>query len=80
MGHPAPTLENLGNVIPALPKCQVMYSARQLSNGEDFEATFKKRPQDRSIEETIESIRSEHPPGMVARARASRRGAFVRTG
>ena len=65
MGHPALTLENLGNVIPALPKGQVMYSARQLSNGDDFEATFKKRPQDRSIEETIESIRSTDSYVMV---------------
>lgn len=57
MGHPALSLENLQRVIPSLPKERVMYSKALLQKGDDFEATFKQRPADRTIEETIESIR-----------------------
>ncbi len=57
MGHPALELGNLARVIPALPKGQVMYSARQLQNGDDFESTFRTRPESQTIEETIENIR-----------------------
>lgn len=57
LGHPALTLDSLARVLPRLPAAQVMYSTRQLANGDDFEGTFRRRPIDRSIEETIESIR-----------------------
>jgi hypothetical protein len=57
LGHPALSLENLARVIPSLPQSSVMYSKGLLKNGDDFETTFSKRPQDRSIEETIENIR-----------------------
>ncbi len=66
MGHPALTLENLSRVIPALPKDQVMYSKRQLQNGDDFESTFRKRPEDQTIEETIENIRTSDSYIMVS--------------
>ncbi len=58
MGHPALTLENLSRVLPRLPPDQVMYSNNRLKNGDDFEKTFRSRPQDQSIEETIEGIRT----------------------
>jgi hypothetical protein len=57
LGHPALSLENLARVIPALPREKVMYSKGLLKNGDDFETTFRRRPKDRSIEETIENIR-----------------------
>jgi len=57
LGHPALELSNLARVIPALPKDRVMYSKGLLKNGDDFETTFRRRPADRSIEETIEEIR-----------------------
>jgi hypothetical protein len=57
VGHPALSLENLARTIPSLPKERVMYSTRRLKNGDDFESTFKVRPAERSIEETIENIR-----------------------
>lgn len=66
MGHPALSLENLARVIPALPKDQVMYSKRQLQNGDDFETTFRHRPQDQTIEETIENIRTSDSYIMVS--------------
>lgn len=47
-------LESLARVIPAPPKGSVMYSKRLLKSGDDFETTFRKRPDERSIEETIE--------------------------
>jgi hypothetical protein len=57
LGHPALSLENLSRVIPSLPKDNVSYSKGLLKNGDDFETTFSRRPEDRSIEETIENIR-----------------------
>jgi hypothetical protein len=65
MGHPALSLENLARVIPALPKEQVMYSKRLLNNGDDFEDTFRSRPEDQTIEETIENIRTSNSYIMV---------------
>ena len=65
-GHPALSLESLANAIPALPKERVMYSMRRLANGDDFEETFKTRPADRSIEETIEQLRVSDSYVMVA--------------
>ena len=65
LGHPALTLENLARVIPALPSGKVSYSKGLLKNGDDFEGTFSKRPEDRSIEETIENIRTSDSYIMV---------------
>lgn len=57
LGHPALTLANLGVALPALPANQVMYSQGLLRNGDDFERTFKQKPKDRTLEQTIEEIR-----------------------
>jgi hypothetical protein len=57
IGHQALTLSNLERVIPALPPNHVMYSKELLDTGADFEGTFRKKPSDRTIEETIASIR-----------------------
>lgn len=66
MGHPALELGNLARVIPTLPKDQVMYSVRQLQNGDDFESTFRQRPENQTIEETIENIRVSDSYIMVS--------------
>lgn len=66
MGHPALSLENLARVIPKLPADQVMYSKQLLKNGDDFETTFRHRPEDQSIEETIENIRTSDSYIMVS--------------
>jgi hypothetical protein len=66
LGHPALSLENLARAIPALPRGSVMYSKGLLKNGDDFETTFSKRPEDRSIEETIENIRVSDSYIMVS--------------
>jgi hypothetical protein len=66
MGHPALSLENLARVIPALPKQQVMYSKGLLDTHADFETTFRKRPRDQTIEETIENIRNKDSYIMVS--------------
>lgn len=65
LGHPALSLENLANVIPALNKHQVMFTDRMLETAADFEGTFRERPRDRSIEETIERIRTSDSYIMV---------------
>jgi len=65
MGHPALSLENLSRVLPTLPQQQVMYSKGLLDIGADFESTFRKKPQDRSLAETIESIRTSDSYIMV---------------
>lgn len=65
MGHPALSLENLSRVLPTLPEQQVMYSKGLLDVGADFESTFRKKPKDRSLEETIESIRTSDSYIMV---------------
>lgn len=66
LGHPALSLENLSRAIPALPKERVMYSMKRLANGDDFETTFRDRPAERSIEQTIESIRTSNSYIMVS--------------
>ena len=66
LGHPALSLDNLARAIPALPKTSVMYSKGLLKNGDDFEATFRERPEDRSIEDTIENIRTSDSYIMVS--------------
>jgi hypothetical protein len=65
LGHPALTLENLARALPALPQDRVMYSKGLLKNGDDFETTFRRKPKDRSLEETIESIRTTDSYIMV---------------
>lgn len=65
LDHPALSLENLANVIPALSRDHVMYAARKLGVDANFEATFKERPRDQSIEETIENIRTADSYIMV---------------
>ncbi len=65
LGHPALSLENLARVLPALPQPNVMYSKGLLMNGDDFESTFRKRPEDRSLEQTIEEIRTGNSYIMV---------------
>lgn len=66
MEHPALKLESLSQAIPAMPKDRVMYSLGKLKNGDDFEETFLTRPTERSIEETIETIRISNSYVMVA--------------
>jgi hypothetical protein len=65
MGHPALEFSNLARVIPALPAKHVMYSVRQLGTGENFEKTFAKRPLERSIEETLENMRTADSYVMI---------------
>jgi hypothetical protein len=65
LGHPALSLENLARVLPALPPGRVAYSKGLMDVSDDFEGTFKKRPADRTIEETIENIRTSNAYIMV---------------
>ncbi len=67
LGHPALTLENIGNVLPTLPKQNVMFSKGLLQNGDDFEGTFRRRPKDKTLLETIEDIRTSDSYIMVSR-------------
>lgn len=66
MGHPALTLENLARVLPRLPQDHVMYCNNRLRNGDDFEKTFSHRPENQSIEETIDGIRTSDSYIMVS--------------
>ena len=63
--HPALSLENLARVLPTLPQQQVMYSKGLLDVADDFESTFRKKPRDRTLEETIDSIRTSDSYIMV---------------
>ncbi|MGH6647296.1 cupin-like domain-containing protein [Aquabacterium sp.] len=63
--HPALSLENLSRVLPTLPQQQVMYSKGLLDVADDFESTFRKKPRDRTLEETIDSIRTSDAYIMV---------------
>lgn len=65
MGHPALEFSNLARVIPALPPKQVMYSVRHLATADNFEKTFSQRPLERSIEETLENIRTSDSYVMI---------------
>jgi hypothetical protein len=65
MGHPALEFSNLARVIPALPSSQVMYSVRHLATDDNFEKTFSKRPLERSIEETLENMRTSDSYVMI---------------
>jgi hypothetical protein len=57
LGHPARGLQNLARVILALPKDRVMYPKGSLETGAGFEATFRHRTADRTLEEANETIR-----------------------
>lgn len=65
LDHPALSLENLSRVLPTLPQQQVMYSKGLLDVADDFETTFRKKPKDRTLEETIDSIRTSDSYIMV---------------
>lgn len=58
LDHPALTLENLANVLPALPEDNVRYSKGLLATSANFESTFMHRPRDVSLGETIETLRT----------------------
>lgn len=58
MNHQALSLDNLAQVLPALPREQVMFSKDLLSLRDDFEQTFRDKRQDVSISQVIEQIRS----------------------
>jgi hypothetical protein len=68
--HPALTIESLANIIPRLPPAHVHYSTSLLSNGDDFEGTFKRKPQDQSIEETIARLSNSEGYIMVSQPEA----------
>ncbi len=57
MDHPALSLENLSEASPVMPTSRVTYSLGKLKSGDAFEASFRTRPVERSIEQTIETIR-----------------------
>jgi hypothetical protein len=65
LDHPALQLENLAQVIPALPKDRVMYSKGLLKMEDDFETTFRSKPKGHSIEQTIETIRTSNSYIMI---------------
>jgi hypothetical protein len=65
LGHPALSLDNLSRVLPTLPTEQVMYSKGLLDVNADFESTFRKKPHERTLAETIESIRTSDSYIMV---------------
>ncbi len=65
MGHPALSLENLGRVIPALPKEQVYYSSGLLSKSDDFDRAHIEHGNGLTIEQTIENIRTSDSYIMV---------------
>lgn len=58
LGHPALTLENLCKVLPSLPRGQVVYSSKRLSETDNFERFFSQDGDRASIEQAIESIRT----------------------
>ncbi len=65
LGHSALSLENLARALPLLPPENVMYSKNLLQNGDDFEGTFKSKPKDRTLQQTIEEIRITNSYIMV---------------
>ncbi|HEY3666327.1 MAG TPA: cupin-like domain-containing protein [Polyangiaceae bacterium] len=60
LGHHALSLENLTNVLPALPKDQVFYSKGLTDLGINFDKAHIEHKNGLSIEETIESIRTSN--------------------
>lgn len=65
LGHPALTLENLGRMIPTLPKEQLHYSSGKLERTDNFEHADKTHRNGMSIEETIETIRTSNSYIMI---------------
>jgi hypothetical protein len=65
MGHPALTLENLGRVLPSLPKEQVFFSKSTRDNGDDLDRLHQDKQNGLSIEATIETIRTSDSYIMV---------------
>lgn len=65
MEHPALSLDNLGRVLPALPKEQVFYSRSTRDTGEDLDRLHENNRNGLSIEETIENIRGADSYIMV---------------
>jgi hypothetical protein len=64
-GHPALTLENLGRVIPKLPKRDVYYSSGTLREGDNLDVAHIEYPNGLSIEQTMEQIRTSRSYVMV---------------
>lgn len=67
MGHPALTLNNLSNALPALSKQDVFFSEGLFKNGDDFEGKLcgEMSQRNRPIEEIIENIRVSDSYVMV---------------
>ncbi|MFT3665073.1 cupin-like domain-containing protein [Piscinibacter sp.] len=63
MDHPALSLSNLAQVIPALPAAQVKYATNRLSVDQNFEQSFGNA--NATLEETIEKIRESDSYIMV---------------
>lgn len=65
MGHPALSLANLAEALPALPKDQVFYSSGALSKEDDFDRAHIDKKNGLSLEQTIENIRTSDSYIMV---------------
>ena len=65
MGHPALSLANLGEALPALPKDQVFYSSGALSKDDNFDTAHLDKKNGLSLERTIETIRTSDSYIMV---------------
>ncbi|AMM26032.1 hypothetical protein [Variovorax sp. PAMC 28711] len=65
LDHPALSLENLSETIPVMPRNRVTYALGKLKNGDGFEETFKVHPVERSIEQTLETLRVSDSYVMV---------------
>lgn len=65
LGHPTLSLENLGRVLPALPKDQVFYSSGQLQKTDDFDRAHVDKKNGLSLEETVEKLRTTQSYIMV---------------
>lgn len=63
--HPALSLENLGQVLPALPAHQVFYSRSTRDTGADLDRLHEDTKNGLTIEETIENIRTSDSYIMV---------------
>jgi hypothetical protein len=70
MGHPALSLANLAETLPALPGGQVFYSSGLLSEKDDFDRAHLDRPNGLSLEATIENIRTSNSYIMVRKPEA----------
>jgi hypothetical protein len=65
LGHPALTLANLEQVLPALPSEHVYYSSGLLKESDDLDRAHIDHRNGLSLEETIESIRTSDSYIMV---------------